>query len=225
MTYVMSDLHGCQKEFYAMLEKIHFGQDDHLYIIGDIIDRGPHSIELLLEIMEMPNVTVLMGNHEYFFYSALFWGEDAWQMKRDWFRECNGGHPTWEYYRECSQKKKSDIKAFIRDLPITKEIQVGERCFYLVHGYPADNLDGQIWGRPNPTTNNPIPGKTVIVGHTPTPNLEEEQFWTQDAQIVHLPGLIDIDCGSVCWEYGKLACLRLEDMKEFYVDAGTKVKF
>ena len=39
-TYVISDLHGCLKEFEAMLEKIEFSEYDEMYIAGDVCDRG-----------------------------------------------------------------------------------------------------------------------------------------------------------------------------------------
>ena len=53
--YVMSDIHGEANRFHAMLEKIRVSADDTLYILGDVIDRGVDGINLLLEIMEMPN--------------------------------------------------------------------------------------------------------------------------------------------------------------------------
>lgn len=39
-------------------------QTDTLYVLGDILDRGPHPIQIILKIMEMPNVVCLTGNHE-----------------------------------------------------------------------------------------------------------------------------------------------------------------
>ena len=51
MHYVMSDIHGQYGMYKKMLKKIHFTDDDHLYIIGDAIDRGLESIPLLLDIM------------------------------------------------------------------------------------------------------------------------------------------------------------------------------
>ena len=44
MTYAMSDLHGCYDKYKKMLEKIHFGEDDTLYILGDVVDRGDGGI-------------------------------------------------------------------------------------------------------------------------------------------------------------------------------------
>ena len=46
MTYVMSDLHGAFNRYIAMLEKIDFGADDELYVIGDVVDRGAEPITL-----------------------------------------------------------------------------------------------------------------------------------------------------------------------------------
>ena len=69
--YVMGDIHGEADRFYAMLEKIHFSEEDILILLGDVIDRGPDGIALLLEIMEMPNVIMLLGNHEYMMLQYL----------------------------------------------------------------------------------------------------------------------------------------------------------
>lgn len=41
MIYVMSDIHGCGNMYHEMLRKIQFCDSDHLYILGDAIDRGP----------------------------------------------------------------------------------------------------------------------------------------------------------------------------------------
>ena len=51
MTYVMSDLHGRYDKYVQMLEKIGFGDGDTLYILGDVIDRGPDGIRILLDMM------------------------------------------------------------------------------------------------------------------------------------------------------------------------------
>lgn len=63
-TYVISDIHGEYEMFMELLEKIGLEEWDTLYILGDILDRGPHPIKVLLKLMEMPNVCCLVGNHE-----------------------------------------------------------------------------------------------------------------------------------------------------------------
>ena len=65
MIYVTSDLHGSFKEFKELLKLINFNDDDYMYILGDVIDRGDEPIELIRYIMNSPNIELLMGNHEY----------------------------------------------------------------------------------------------------------------------------------------------------------------
>ena len=65
--YVMSDIHGEDELFHAMLKQIRFSEEDTLYILGDVIDRGPNGIALLQEIMKTPNMVMLLGNHEEIF--------------------------------------------------------------------------------------------------------------------------------------------------------------
>ena len=47
MIYCIADLHGEQDFFFRMLEQIRFSNADHLYILGDVIDRGTGGIDLL----------------------------------------------------------------------------------------------------------------------------------------------------------------------------------
>ena len=52
MTYVMSDLHGMCEKYVTMLDKIGGIKDgDRVYILGDIIDRGPDGDVILLSMM------------------------------------------------------------------------------------------------------------------------------------------------------------------------------
>ena len=62
-TYVMSDLHGNFCAYQKMLEKIELTSEDKLYILGDILDRGPNPIKIILDLMNRPNVEILAGNH------------------------------------------------------------------------------------------------------------------------------------------------------------------
>lgn len=64
MTYVMSDLHGAFDKYITMLEKIDFGADDELYVIGDVVDRGEQPMDILFDMMNRANVYPLMGNHD-----------------------------------------------------------------------------------------------------------------------------------------------------------------
>ena len=65
MIYVMSDIHGNSKRFDSVLKQINLQPEDTLYILGDVVDRYPDGIRILRRIMKMPNVKMLLGNHEY----------------------------------------------------------------------------------------------------------------------------------------------------------------
>ena len=64
MIYVMSDIHGEYDKFKEVLKQINLQKEDLLYVLGDVVDRGPHPMEILLKMMEMPNVIPIAGNHE-----------------------------------------------------------------------------------------------------------------------------------------------------------------
>ena len=93
--YVMGDIHGEADRFHAMLERIHLSEEDTLILLGDVIDRGPDGIALLLEIMEMPNVIMLLGNHEYMMLQYLSPDATGIEIRR-WNK--NGNAPTLAAY-------------------------------------------------------------------------------------------------------------------------------
>ena len=56
------------------MDKIKFDSDDRLFVLGDMIDKGPDSVRLAKLLFSMPNVYCIAGNHEYVFlkyYRAL----------------------------------------------------------------------------------------------------------------------------------------------------------
>ena len=71
MTYAISDIHGCYDKYRELLRAIRFRPEDTLYILGDVIDRGPHGFKILLDMAQRPNVIGLMGNHEAMAIQAL----------------------------------------------------------------------------------------------------------------------------------------------------------
>lgn len=64
MTYVVSDIHGCDKLYFRLLEMLHFSDTDTLYILGDVTDRGSGGLRVLLDAASRQNVIPLRGNHE-----------------------------------------------------------------------------------------------------------------------------------------------------------------
>ena len=224
--YLMSDLHGEADRFHAMLKKVGFSEDDTLIILGDVVDRGPDGINLLLEIMDMPNVIMLLGNHEYMMLQYLSPGATGTEFRR-WNR--NGNAPTLAAYLKQKAKVQQRIISYLRGLPTHIELELNGRWFYLVHGFPAETVHDEVWHRPEIDTVNPKPGYQVIIGHTKVLNMiTNEKARIKHAieledkgkhlKILHTSGFVNIDCGcGYDMPIKALACLRLEDFQEFYV--------
>ena len=65
MQYAISDLHGCYGKYVELLRRIDLRPSDTLYILGDMIDRGPEGLKILRDISRRPNASPFLGNHEY----------------------------------------------------------------------------------------------------------------------------------------------------------------
>ena len=113
MIYVLSDIHGDMDAIDSILSQIQLGEDDHLYIISDVIDRGPHSIELLQRIRKMRNTTMLLGNHEYMMTDRLRHPEDR-ELAALWYR--NGGGETETSFEKLSADEQEDLLQYLEGL-------------------------------------------------------------------------------------------------------------
>lgn len=153
MIYCMADLHGERDFFLRMLEQIRFSDTDHLYILGDVIDRGTGGIDLLEQIMEASNMTMLLGNHEQMCLSTL--GPHNEFGARDLWRQNGGGTTYRELLYHCTHQKRNRILRFLSELPDALELTVGNQKFHLVHGFPGDDHDTRIWDRVEPDSASP----------------------------------------------------------------------
>ena len=64
--YVIGDVQGCYDELTLLLQKIEFNPvNDSLYFLGDLINRGPKSLEVLnFCLQHRESVTTILGNHD-----------------------------------------------------------------------------------------------------------------------------------------------------------------
>ena len=231
MIYVMADLHGNMRRFQSVLKQIDLQPEDTLYILGDVIDRHPDGIEILKAIMQMSNVKMLLGNHEYMMLNCLdpqcprvFWDNP----RSLWYQ--NGGKVTMRAFRQESEESRKAIIAYLRSLPLSFDLVVNGTSYKLVHGCPVEwagrthsyydyEEEFAVWERIDPATAFEE-DYTIVFGHTPTAYYDYQDILS----IWYSPKLIGIDCGcgypddpdDPVYPIGRLACLRLDDMREFY---------
>ena len=82
MKYVMSDIHGNFDKYIEMLNLINFTEEDELYILGDIFDRGSNPLDILEHIMKHKNIHLIKGNHEQMYVECY---EDEFRDLYGWF--------------------------------------------------------------------------------------------------------------------------------------------
>lgn len=221
MIYCMSDIHGEYDRFQSMLKLIQFSSEDTIYIIGDVIDRHPNGVDILQDIIATPNIKMILGNHEDMCLKTL--GRFHQIGARDLWKS-NGGSSTYrDLVYHHTEIGKKQILDFLELLPTHLQIEIGERKFELVHGWPANNDDDRIWARPGDLPMCLPDGVIPIIGHTPTSYLEYDdgesplqikkiKYEQYDREFI----AIDCGCGNKT-SRRRLACLRLDDMHEFYV--------
>lgn len=100
--FVVGDIHGCYDELMAKLDEVGFNkEEDKLFALGDLIDRGPKNEEVL-ELLKEDWFTSIKGNHE-----DLMLNNDAY------LHSINGGN--W-FINKSSEEKQYYIN-LVKDLP------------------------------------------------------------------------------------------------------------
>ncbi|WP_195909780.1 metallophosphoesterase, partial [Coxiella-like endosymbiont] len=66
-TYIIGDVQGCYQELKELLTLIQFDpSQDQLGFVGDLVNRGPHSLEVLRFIKSLSSPLIVLGNHDLF---------------------------------------------------------------------------------------------------------------------------------------------------------------
>ena len=92
---VIGDVHGHHDGLMTLLEALAPGSDDRVYFLGDLIDRGPKSAQVLDFVQQSPYQT-LLGNHEQLMLEALSGVPMDMQAWQSWLY--SGGDATVASY-------------------------------------------------------------------------------------------------------------------------------
>ena len=210
-TFVIGDIHGCHQALTELWQRISpVTAADTVVFLGDYIDRGPGSRQVVDEILmirrDLPRVITLMGNHEQMLIDFLEGKEGAP------FLEVGGVETLASYGLAAGREEalalpSSHLNFFRELLPFWQN----REAIYVHAGLmPARPLALQpkswlFWAREEFFRSDYDFGKPVVYGHTPFPTPRQEKH------------RIGIDTGAVYG--GHLTCLVLPDL-EFIQVAG-----
>lgn len=235
MIYVTSDLHGYPlAAFQKLLDKAGFTDEDFLFVLGDVVDRGEEPAELLLWLTQQPNVQLILGNHEAMMLLCTFLFREAtdesleeltseeFRAYEHWMR--NGAAATISGLKRVLEEDPELLEGifdYIREAPLYEQLEVNGKNYVLVHGglgkfdpdKPLDDYEPHdiLWERPSLDTRY-YPDATVIFGHTPTVFYGEEF----KGKAIRTDSWICIDTGAAMGDSPMV--LRLDDEAMFYAD-------
>jgi serine/threonine protein phosphatase 1 len=192
VTYVVGDIHGCLAPLERLLAKIAPRPEDEVVFVGDYIDRGPQSREVVDRLLGLPYRCVfLLGNHERMLLDYMAGEEEDLYLE-------NGGRATLASYGGDADDIPAAHLAFFHRLKPMYEtadylfVHAGIRPLIPVAEQEVRDL---IWIRQEFFKFIGKYPKPVIFGHTPL------------RQVLMADDRIGIDTGCVFG--GKLTCLKL----------------
>lgn len=203
-TFAVGDIHGCYDELMLLMEKLKKEakldyEKDVVVFVGDHIDRGPKSKQVVTQLMKWkekyPHWQFLYGNHEDLMLDALIGNGQIYQSYDLWWMQ--GGKETAQSYippdRTMYEKAISSVKDsipwkhldWLRNLPYYYE---NEDYFFVHAGIPpkltlgefklkidqndAETKKQAIWIRDEFIDNTKYWGKKIIYGHTVVPSFQ-----------------------------------------------------
>ncbi|VAW03030.1 serine/threonine protein phosphatase [hydrothermal vent metagenome] len=187
--YAIGDIHGEADRLISLHDHIHkWHEANHQHLaraiihLGDYVDRGPKSYEVVQYLMTMQTsgqceVINLMGNHEYLMLDACIRHDGDQRAFMIWYD--NGGAQTLASYKAHGfDMPAHDHVMWMKRLPSFHwDRQAG---LIFVHAgidpnrFPFENEDVRLWTRraaffdPNCWQSPDLTGMRVVHGHTPT---------------------------------------------------------
>jgi serine/threonine protein phosphatase 1 len=215
--FAISDIHGCFKPFYELVfNTIKLTKFDQLILLGDYIDRGNQSKEVIDLIIDLKRegfrITPLIGNHEVMLINS-YYNQDELPL---WL--INSGLTTMESFHIKSIKDLDNL--YLRFFIGLEYYKIIEDVVFVHAGFndmaldPYLDKDGMIWECGLSYNNPMLSGKTIVHGHRPKTVSFVKKLISEKSKI------IPIDTGCVYEKetgYGILSALEVNSMALFSV--------
>lgn len=210
---IIGDIHGHYDSLLSLLEVLNLQQEDQVYFLGDLIDRGPDSAKVVDLVMKN-NYHCLLGNHEQLMLDAIGRGEIRGEILQSWLY--SGGQTTMTSY---NYKIPQEHIEWMKTLP--PYIDLGD--IWLVHAgvHPTIPLEKQTlehfcWIRQefHHMTQPYFPDKLIISGHTITFTLPG----IKPGQIARGVGWLGIETGAYHPRSGWLTALEIDVQKVYQIN-------
>jgi len=161
----ITDIHGCSETFSALLEQLRLKKKDQIFILGDAVNRGPHSSKVLDKMIELERkgytLFFIRGNHEQIVLKSRKKEEDERRQ-------------ILNSYHSMDLLKNGQIKTKYLDLLKSSVHYIELDLFFLVHGgfnHRLENPFGDANSMMNTKRFNAnkkyLKNKKVITGHSP----------------------------------------------------------
>ena len=171
-TLVIGDIHGCSETFKRLLDVVGLRRTDTLYLLGDLVDRGPDSRGVVDTILRYQqdgfDIRTIRGNHELMCLLAERTG--VFEDLLVWLE--NGGNATLKSYGvEHPKDIPSDHLAFLDGLPyyrMTSQYLFVHAGLDFSLGEPlsATGRTAMLWTRKDKVNSRKIGGRILVTGHT-----------------------------------------------------------
>jgi serine/threonine protein phosphatase 1 len=215
--FAIGDIHGCAGTFKALaIRKLKLETGDKIYLLGDLIDRGPDTkgvFDFIFSLRESGiHVTILRGNHEQMLLDSIS-DDEAHQF---WLKI--GGREVLESFK--TTHARNIPEKYLNEIQLSQKI-IFHNNFILVHAGldfseddPLKNEDAFMRIRKMQVNKKWLGGRKIIHGHTPQVLSE---ILNQDGTVFNL------DSGCVFPGrpgQGYLVALELENLQFHYAPYG-----
>ena len=200
--WVVGDVHGYLETLRALLDKLNLREEDSVVFLGDLIDRGPNSADVLRFVRDDERLLSVRGNHESMMHKAISKGKERhW---KSWLKF--GGIQTLSSFgtdREDFKDYSHEWVEFLSNMPTEIVLQK----YRLVHaGFdPRRTLEEQrdherLWTRDVFYWDSPVDeDRQILVGHTPVQELSDDRSnspWMSKHSLRDgRPSIIGLDTG------------------------------